>query len=164
MVFLSLKSNGLSLFEVCRSFSVWSLPIFYCLKSINLFLFEVCGSFSVWSLPIFYSVKSTIFLLFEVYLSFSVWYESFTAESLLVFHSVAMLWLLGQTRQPPFRLFTWNIICDILIRWSCLGDWQARPLYHSNLYILVFKDSGLWTLEDGRQWVLINAEITTLLC
>ena len=85
MVFLSLKSNGLSLFEVCRSFSVWSLPIFYCLKSINLFLFEVCGSFSVWSLPIFYSVKSTIFLLFEVYRSFSVWYQSLTVESLPVF-------------------------------------------------------------------------------
>ena len=32
--------------------------------------------------------------------------------------------LVGQTWWQLFRIFTWNIICDLLIGWSCLGDWQ----------------------------------------
>ena len=34
--------------------------------------------------------------------------------------SLLLCCYVGQTWQPPFRLFTQNIICDVLIGWSCL--------------------------------------------
>ena len=42
--------------------------------------------------------------------------------------SVAMLYLVGQTWQPLFVLFVQNITYDILIGWSCTGDWQPRTI------------------------------------
>ena len=36
--------------------------------------------------------------------------------------------LVGQTSWPLFRLFIWNIHYEILIYWSCFGDWQPGTL------------------------------------
>ena len=34
----------------------------------------------------------------------------------------------AKTWRPHFGLFARNVICDALIGWSCLGDWQPRTL------------------------------------
>ena len=44
---------------------------------------------------------------------------------------------------PLFRLFTSNIIFDVLIGWSWSGDWQPRSLYSTSSSLLVVSPRGL---------------------
>ena len=46
-----------------------------------------------------------------------------------VFYSVAMLPFAGQTWRPLYGLFVQNVIWDVLIGWSCTGDWLVTTLY-----------------------------------
>ena len=74
-----------------------------------------------------------------------------------------MLWLVGQTWKPHFRLFTWTVICNILISWSSLGDWQLVTLWKSeHVEVLPLEQQSEHVEVLPLQWQSEHVEVLPL--